>query len=95
MHLPDDRFTGFGENMVYINIPYVPENNRINKDSTKKEIEALAISDSAKQSAYAAIYNLNPRGVDFENGDSNDAVMLESVLRRLGIPFRRSEESEY
>ncbi len=81
--------------MVYINIPYVPENNRIDKDSTKKEIQSLDINDNAKQSAFAAIYNLKPRGVDFESENSKEALMLESVLRRLGIPYRRSEDSEY
>lgn len=81
--------------MVYINIPYVPENNRIDKDLTKKELQCLDISDEAKQSAFAAIYNLNPRGVNFENEDSVEAIMLEGVLQRLGIPYRRSEESEY
>lgn len=81
--------------MVYINIPFVPENNRINKDSTKKELQALDINDDAKQVAYAAIYNLKPRGVDFEAEASTEAVMLETVLRRLGVPYRRSEESEY
>lgn len=81
--------------MVYINIPYVPENNRISKDLVKKEIKVLGISDEAKQSAFAAIYNLKPRGVEFEGKDSEDAGKLESALRNLGIPFRRSEESEY
>ncbi len=81
--------------MVFVNIPYVPENNRIGKDLAKKEIEALDIGDNAKQNAYAAIYNKRPRGVNFESNDSVEAIMLEDVLRRLGIPYRRSEESEY
>lgn len=81
--------------MVYINIPYVPENNRIDKNFAKKEIQSLDISDNAKHSAYSAIYNLNPRGVNFEHRDSIEALILESALNRLGIPYRRSEESEY
>lgn len=81
--------------MVFINIPFVPENNRINKNSVKKEIQSLDISDNAKQIAYTAIYNLEPRGVNFESEDSVEAFTLEGALKRLGIPFRRSEESEY
>lgn len=82
-------------NMVYINIPYVPENNRIDRDLTKREIDFLDINDSAKQNAYAAVYNLHPRGVNFESKDSVEAFMLEGVLKKLGIPYRESEESEY
>jgi hypothetical protein len=87
------QFMEFGEIMVYINIPFSPENNRIEKDLTKKEIQLLGINDSAKQSAFAAIYNLKPRGVNFES--SAEANLLEGVLRKLGIPFRQTEESEY
>lgn len=81
--------------MVYINIPFVNENNRINKISVKKEIQSLDISDNAKEIAYTAIYNLKPRGVNFESEDSVEAFILEGALKRLGVPFRRSEESEY
>jgi hypothetical protein len=81
--------------MVFVNIPYVPENNRIGRDLTKKEIEALDISDGAKQNAYAAVYNKRPRGVNFESNDSVEAIMLEDLLYKLGIPYRRSEVSEY
>jgi len=81
--------------MVFVNIPYVPENNRIGRDLTKKEIQALDISDTAKQSAYAAVYNKRPRGVNFDSKHSVEAIMLEDLLRKLGIPYRRSEESEY
>ena len=81
--------------MVYINIPYVPENNRIDKDLVKKEIKSLDISESAKHDAYAAIYNLHPRGVNFESKDLMEAFMLEDALHRVGVPFRRSEKSEY
>jgi hypothetical protein len=80
--------------MVYINIPYVPENNRISKKSAIEEIQVLDISDDAKFTAYKAIYNLNPRGVSFGK-NLKEALLLESALNRLGIPFRQSEESEY
>lgn len=81
--------------MVYINIPFVPENNRVDKSIAKRELEALNISDSAKVKAYAAIYNLNPRGVKFENRELPEARLLENALSRLGIPYRQSEDSEY
>jgi hypothetical protein len=81
--------------MVYINIPYVAENNRIDKDFVKKEIGVLAINESAKQDAFAAIYHLHPRGVDFSGDQSNEASLLEETLKRLGVPYRKSEESEY
>ena len=81
--------------MVYVSIPYVRESNRIDKDLVKKEIDFLGISDEAKQSAYMAIYNLQPRGVEFEEKDLLEAGKLESALLKLGIPFRRSEKSEY
>ena len=81
--------------MVCINIPYVFENNRIDKDFAKKEIQSLDVSDSVKQNAYAAIYNLNPREVKFERKDFVEVLMLEHALHRLGVPYRRLEESEY
>jgi len=81
--------------MLYINIPNVPENNRIDKELAKKELEALNISDGAKINAYEAIYNLHPHGVNFSNKHSAEAFLLESVLKRLCVPYRISEESEY
>ena len=81
--------------MVYISIPYVPENNRINKDLVKKEIDILGIGDDEKQIVYKAIYNLKPRGVDFKGTDTVEVSKLESTLRKLGIPYRRLEESDY
>jgi len=53
----------------------------------------LSISEVAKYEAFEAIFHKRPRGVDFS--EAADAVMLENVLRRLGVPFRRSNESEY
>lgn len=80
--------------MVYINIPYTPENNRVDKATAKKELEALNISDSAKLKAYAAIYNLIPRGVKFENRELPQARLLENALRRLNISFKQTAEPE-
>jgi hypothetical protein len=79
--------------MVYINIPYVPENDTIDKDLAMREIEPLAISDEAKWEAYKAIYHLQPRGVAFE--DITEALQLESVLQKLGVPYRQTETSEF
>ncbi len=81
--------------MVYISIPYVPENNRIDKKLVENEIEILAISDDEKYNVYEAIYNLMPRGVDFEGVDTIATDELQSALRKLGIPYRRLEESDY
>ncbi len=80
--------------MVFINIPYVPENKRVDKDLTQKELELLDISDDKKAEAYDAIYNILPRGVSF--GDNlQGALALENALIKLNIPCRQSEESEY
>jgi len=79
--------------MVYVNIPYVLENDRLDAAVVGKELSALSISEVAKYEAFEAIFHKRPRGVDFS--EAADAVMLENVLRRLGVPFRRSNESEY
>lgn len=79
--------------MVYINIPYVPENKKISRDLVEKELQALEISDDAKWNVFEAIYNLHPRGVSF--ADLKEAFQLEKVLSRLGVPYRQSEESEF
>ena len=81
--------------MVYINIPFVPENKRISRDLTQKELEALNISDEAKETAFEAIYNRLPRGVPFAEDDLNQANLLERALIRLGIPVRQSELPEF
>ena len=81
--------------MVFINIPYVPENNRIDREIVAEELRSLNISDEAKWSAFEAIYNRLPRGVEFEGKDADKAQQLENVLRRLGISYRQSEVSEY
>jgi hypothetical protein len=88
------RGTGiYGCHMVYINIPYVVENDRIDRTLTTKELQVLTISETAKQVAFDAIYNKLPRGLDLEDG--KHASMLEEVLSRLGVPYRRSNEAEY
>jgi len=80
--------------MVYINIPYVPENNRVDKDLVKKELKLLNINEETKENIYSAIYNIKPRGVSF--GDNiKEANTLQNILSRLSIPYRQSEESEY
>ena len=81
--------------MVYVSIPYVPENNRIDKDLVKKEIEILDITKNAKKVAMAAIYHKKPHGVNFESKNSVEAIILENLLSRLGIPYRRLEQSDY
>lgn len=79
--------------MVYINIPYVVENDRIDRALTTKELTILDITEEAKHDAFAAIYNKRPRGVNFDETD--DALLLEGALKRLGIPYRQSSESDY
>ena len=79
--------------MVYVNIPYVIENNRIDRDVTTKELAVLDIDEAAKHEAFAAIYNKRPRGVDFS--DPQQATRLQGALSRLGVPYRRTPESEY
>lgn len=79
--------------MVYVNIPYVVENDRIDRDVLTKELEVLSIGEEAKQQAFAAIYNIRPRGVSF--ADSGHASQLQTALARLGIPYRQTDESEY
>ena len=79
--------------MVYINIPYVVENDRIDRDVAAKELDILNIGEAAKHDAFEAIYNKRPRGVDLD--DRNQAFLLQEALSRLGVPFRPSNESEY
>lgn len=81
--------------MVYVSIPYVPENNRIDKDLVKKEIQCLEIPENAKEVAIEAIYHLKPHGVDFAGKNSVDAIILEGLLSKMGIPYRRLEKSDY
>ena len=79
--------------MVFINIPYVVENDRIDRGVTTKELGVLNISEAAKHEAFGAIYNKRPRGVDIEDG--KQASLLQDALSRLGVPYRVTNESEY
>lgn len=81
--------------MVYINIPFAVENNRIDKDVAKRELEILDISIDAKFEAFEAIYNRSTRGVNFAKQDIKQAALLENALYRLGVPYKQSEKSEY
>jgi hypothetical protein len=78
-----------------MDIPYVVENNRIDKEKVKRELEILDISETARTEAFAAVYNPKPRGVLFENADLRQAQMLEKALSKLGIPYRLAEVSEF
>ncbi|HYJ91762.1 MAG TPA: hypothetical protein VEV84_10660 [Pyrinomonadaceae bacterium] len=79
--------------MVFVNIPYVVENDRLDPAVVGKELEVLSISEDAKHDAFAAIYNKRPRGVNFDN--PRDALQLQNVLYRLGVPYRQTPESDY
>jgi len=79
--------------MVYINIPYVIENDRIDRSRTAKELTLLKISETAKHDVFEAIYNKRPRGVSIE--DKAQAFQLNETLSRLGVPYRQSEEADY
>ena len=81
--------------MVFINIPFVEENKRINKDLAKKELDTAQINSEAKLTAFEAIFNRLPRGVEFDNSKLSEAVALQRILERLGVPYRQSESSEY
>jgi len=81
--------------MLFMDIPFVVENKRIDKENTRKELAALELSQSIKDEAFEAIYNRNPRGVMFENGDLKQAQLLERLLSKLGIPYRLAEVSEF
>lgn len=81
--------------MVFINIPFVPENKIIDTDVVKRALDSLDISEDAKYEAFQAIYNRQPRGVQFDEKDKSKAVSLENALAKLGIPYRQSELSEF
>lgn len=81
--------------MVFINIPFVHENKKIDADVVAKELAALNISEDAKYEIFQAIYNMKPRGVEFEDQDLKEVKLLENILAKLGIPYRQSEVSEF
>lgn len=78
--------------MSYINIPFVPSNNSIDKETVISTIRSLEISEDAKYETFEAIYNVKPEGVSF--GELDEALLLGRALRKLGIPHRHSEESK-
>ncbi len=81
--------------MVFINIPFVVENKNIDTEIVIKALKSLDISENARYEAFQSIYNRRPRGVLFAEGDLDKAVLLENALRKLGIPYRQTEESEH
>ncbi len=81
--------------MLFLDIPYVVENNRIEKEKVQRELALLEIDEKARSEAFAAVYNMRPRGVLFENKDLRQAQMLEKVFAKLGIPYRLAEVSEF
>lgn len=81
--------------MVFINIPFVAENKKIDAELVIKTLQPLDISEEAKYTAFESIYNLKPRGVSFAEGDLSKALLLENALSKLGVCYRQSEESEH
>jgi hypothetical protein len=79
--------------MVYVNIPYVVENDKLDRSAVSKELGLLNISEDARREAFAAIFNKRPRGVSFNS--IVEASVLQRTLYQLGVPFRQSDESEY
>jgi hypothetical protein len=82
----------YNQDMLYIEIPYITENNQVNKTSAQNEIQILKISNEAKADVFEAIYNRHPRGVNFDEKDLEQVLLLENALRRLGIPYRQVKE---
>ena len=78
--------------MVNIEIPYSSENNRIDKEYAKKEIQILNISEEEKVEVLKAIYNINPRIVSLNGKDADGISRLQQTLGRLGIPYRKIED---
>ena len=81
--------------MLFMDIPFVVENNRIDKEKVQKELALLDINETVRNETFAAIYNPKPRGVLFENKDLREAQSLERTLAKLGIPYRLAEMSEF
>ena len=81
--------------MVYINSPYFFENERIDRQAFIKELEHAEISEDARFTAYEAVYNRLPRGVNFEFSETDQARELLTVLHRMRIAYRITAEPEY
>ena len=78
--------------MIYLEIPFVSENNRVNRTSAENELQILKLSDAAKADVFDAIYHYYPKGVSFENNEMEQVLSLENALSRLRIPFRQVVE---
>lgn len=78
--------------MIYLEIPYFSENSAIDKSSAEKEIQILKISEDTKAEIFEAIYNRRPGGVNFKNEESDQVLLLEKALSRLGVPYRQVKE---
>ena len=79
--------------MLFMDIPFAVENKRIDKENARRELAALEISQSAKDEVFEAIYNMRPRGVNFEDSEIKQAQLLERLLSKLGVPYRLAEVS--
>mgnify|MGYP000321255022 CR=1 FL=1 len=78
--------------MIYLEIPYVAENDRVSRVSAESEIKILNISDSTKAEIFEAIYHRHPEGVNFEDKQLEQVLLLENALSRFGIPYRQIKE---
>lgn len=78
--------------MIFLEIPFVSENKSVNKSSVEKEIRILNINQNLKAEVFDAIYNQRPSGVNFENSDLEQVLLLEKALGRLGIPYRHVKD---
>jgi hypothetical protein len=78
--------------MIYLEIPYVAENDRVSRISAESEIKILNISDITKAEIFEAIYHRRPEGVSFEDKDFDQVLLLENALNRFGIPYRQIKE---
>ena len=81
--------------MLFMEIPFVIENNRIERETTRRELAMLEISEGLKDEAFEAVYSLRKRGISFDEKDIKQALVLERVLAKLGIPYRLAEVSEF
>lgn len=81
--------------MIYIEIPYSIENKRIDKDCVKKELQISILSNDEKHEVFEAIYNLRPRGVNFDDKDCEKVSWLQKTLERLGVGYRRVVAAAY
>ncbi len=81
--------------MLYLEIPYVPENNRVNKNTVQTEIQVLNLSEKSKNDVLTAIYHQHPAGVNFEDTELKEVSRLAEILGNLGIPYRQSKKTEY